>query len=143
MSQINGFNMTVHFFPDSAASVNLTGDLTSAALRWDRANQDVTTFGAPYTVERLAGLRDWSMDFAGIWNSGTATIVPEGVFVTEMAGSKNGLILICPASITGSPIYSGCGLLTNFSITGPLTGPTAISFSMQAAAGSLTRGAVA
>ena len=144
MPQVLGNNAFIHIFPSGAASANLSGDANSVALRWDRNNPDVTTFtGAEtaLTTERIAGARDYTLDFAGIYNTGAASV--QGIIEVEMAASTATLFLYAPASVTACPTYSGCGLLSNLTITTPLGGPAAISFTIQAATGSLTRGTAA
>lgn len=141
MTQAHGNSVILHFFPSGAASANLTGDLNSVAMRWDKNNPDVTTFSGT-TLERISGLRDYAVDYAGIFNTGTGNV--EAVMTTEMNASTNTLFVLAPGgSISGSPTYSGCALLSNLTVNGPLNGPVAISFTLQAATGSLTRGTVA
>ena len=142
MTIVHGYNWTVQLFPSGAASTTLNTEINSVSLKWDRDNPDVSVFGTT-TVKRLAGLRDYSVDFAGLWNSGTATSTAEGVLTTEMNASTNTLFLMGPASVTGSPVYSGCAVISNLSITGGMNAATAISFTFQAGAGSLTRGTAA
>lgn len=143
MAIIHGYNMVVQLFPSGAASTVLTTEINSVALSWDRNNPDVSTFGTTSTTKRITGLRDYSIDFAGLWNSGTATSTAEGVLTTEMNASTNTLFMIAPASVTGSPVYSGCSVLSKLQITGGMNAPVAISFTLQAGAGSLTRGTAA
>ena len=141
MPQILGNNGYLNLFPSGAASGTLHGDANSIALRWDRNNPEVTTYtGAETTLttERIAGVRDYTLDFAGIYNTGAAVV--QGLIETEMAASTATLFVYAPASITGCPTYSGCGMLSNYTVTGPIGGPVAVSFSIQAATGSLTRG---
>ena len=140
MPIIHGFNWVIQLFPSGAASTNLTTELNSVSLKWDRNNPDVSTFGTTSTTKRLSGLRDYSIDFAGLWNSGTSTSTAEGVLTTEMNATTNTLFLIGPACTVSCPVYSGCAVLSNLTITGGMNAATAISFTLQAAAGSLTRG---
>ena len=143
MAIIHGYNFVVHLFPSGAASTNLQTEINSVALSWDRNNPDVSTFGTTSTVKRITGLRDYSIDFAGLWNSGTSTSTAEGVLTTEMNASTNTLFTIAPASVSGSATYSGCAVLSKLQVTGGMNTPVAISFTLQSAAGSLTRSTVA
>ena len=139
MTRVLGTNLILFLFPSGAASLAIQPDLNNVSLRWDKSNPEVTTFGKE-TVQRIAGLRDWTLDFAGIWNSGGSAV---SLLATEMAGSTNTLLTFAPASVTGSPTYSGCGLMTNLTVTGTPPNPVAMSFSVQAGAGSMTVGTVA
>ena len=125
-------------FPSGAASANLTGDLNSISIKFSKNNPENTTFGKS-TAQRLSGIRDYTVDYAGYWNSASN----EATVFTEMNASAYTLFLIAPASHTGSPTYSGCGLINNMTVTGPHDGPVAISFSIHAGTGSLTKGTAA
>ena len=141
-SYIQGYNFVVNVYPSGTASAQLHPNLNSVTFRFDRANQDVTTFGDT-TIQRLAGLRDWTMDFAGLWTGSAASQSAESATFLDMVASGNTIIALAPASVTGCPVYTGCGLLTNVTLTSTPNGAVALSFSVQAAAGSLTRGFVA
>lgn len=137
-----GYNFVVNVYPSGTASAQLHPNLNSVTFRWDRANQDVTTFGDT-TIQRLAGIRDWTMDFAGLWTGSSASQSAESAAFLEMVASGNTYIVLAAASQSGCPNYSGCGLLSNVTLTGTPNTAVALSFSVQSAAGSLTRGFVA
>lgn len=141
-SFIQGYNFVVNVYPSGTASAQLHPNQNSVTFRWDRANQDVTTFGDT-TIQRLAGLRDWTMDFAGLWTGSSASQSMESAVMLEMVASGQTYIEIAPASQTGCPVYAACGLITNVTLTGTPNTAVALSFSMQAGAGSVTRKAVA
>ncbi len=141
MAQVlHGYNWVVQLFPNNAASLVCSTELNSVSLKWDRANPDVSTFGTTSTVKRIAGLRDYSVDFGGIWSSGTTASAVTSVLATEMNASSFTYFLIAPASIAGSPTYGGCAMIGNLSITGNMSTATAIAFTLQAGTGSLTVG---
>jgi len=140
MSNVHGTNTVFHIVA-SVGSLNISGDLNNVTLKWDKNNPDVTTFG-DNTIQRISGLRDYSVDFAGIFNSGASTV--NSFLVADMNASINTIFTFAPGgSISGSPIYSGCALISSYSITNPVNGPAAISFTLQAAAGSLTAACIA
>lgn len=147
MAQQHGNNTKVLLYSATGgASIDASGDLNSATFRWDRNNPDVTTFNATgvtaLTTERLAGLKDYTLDFAGVLNTGGSSI--EDFLTTEFAASTYTRFIVAMAgSISGSPIYTGCSVLSTYNVTGPLNGPVAVSFTLQAGAGSLTRSTVA
>src|SRR3990167_3650129 len=135
MAQTHGVNGILHIVA-SVGSLNVSGDLNNVTLKWDKNNPEVTTFG-DNTIQRISGLRDYSVDFAGIFNTGASTV--NSFLAADMNASVNTIFTYAPGgSISGSPIYSGCALLSSYSITGPVNGPVAIAFTLQAAAGSLT-----
>ena len=134
MTQVLGSNVALHLFPSGAASLNVSADLNSVTLKHSRNNPETTTFGKT-TAQRIAGIRDYSIDFAGIWNSGSIAV---DVLATEMGASTNTLFRLAPASVAASPMYTGCALISDWTVTGPVGGPVAMSFTLQSAAGSLT-----
>src|SRR3990167_7980652 len=128
-SFIQGYNFVVNVYPSGTASAQLHPNLNSVTFRFDRANQDVTTFGDT-TIQRLAGLRDWTMDFAGLWTGSAASQSAESAAFLDMVASGNTVISVTPASQSGCPVYTGCGLLTNVTMTGTPNGAAALSFSV-------------
>lgn len=135
MSQSLGTNIILQLFT-SSGSLDVSGDFNTSQLKYTRNNPQTTTYGKT-TEQRIAGIRDWNLSFAGIYNSGTNTAFT--YILADMAASLNTLMKWSPqASQTGNPYFSGCGLLSNIQYTGPVGGPTAMSFDMQSAAGSLT-----
>lgn len=135
MANTLGNNIVVHIFTTSG-SIDASGDLNSSNLKWDRNNPETTTYGKS-TVQRIAGLRDYSLDFAGLFNSGPSAMFSQ--LIADMNASLYTLIKWLPAgSVTGCPILSGSMLLSSFNMSGPVGGPVAISWTAQAGAGSLT-----
>jgi len=121
----------------------VSGDLNSVTLSWTRDNPDVTTFG-DVNVNRLTGIRDATLNGAGIWNSDTNAT--DDVFSALMnASNVNTMIAWAPAgcAVSGCPLYSGCFQINEYSPTGPVNGPVAYSWAFQLASGSITTGSVA
>ena len=140
MATILGTNSIVHLFTN-AGSTDISGDLNTISMNFNRDNPEVTTFG-DLTVQRIAGIRDYSFDFAGIYNTGASNV--HSIAITDMNGSLYSLLKFAPGgSVTGCPVYSGCVLLTTIGITNPHNGPGAVNFSCQAGTGSLTAACVA
>jgi|SRR3990167_2403073 len=143
MPQVFGTNSVLHLLPATGASVDLTSDLTSITLRWDRANPDTTTFGTTNTVKRIAGLRDYVLDFAGIFNTGVSASGFSSALACAMGASENTLFKFAPAGcVAGCPFYTGCGMVGNMTITTTPTAMVGLSFTLQAGAGSLSASTV-
>ena len=142
MPYTQGYNSVVHLLPSGATSANATGDLNNTTLSWERTNMDVTTFGNT-TIQRISGLRDWKLDFAGFFAASGASGVALSVAHLDMAASTNTFFRYAPnGCISGCVLYSGCGLFTGLNVTGPVAGPVAVSFSIESSSGSLTVGVV-
>lgn len=137
--------MIVHIIA-SAGSADVSGDINNVSVRWDKNNPDVTTFGDT-TIQRISGLRDYSLDFAGIFTpntGGSGALDAHSLMVSEMNASTMTVFRVAPAgSISGCPVYSGSALISSLQVTGPVNGPVAISFTLQSGAGSLTAACVA
>jgi hypothetical protein len=137
--QILGTNTTLYVFTTSG-SLDITGDFNNSNLQWSRNNPDTTTYGKT-TTQRISGLRDYSFDFAGIFNSGSVTAFD--YLKTDMNASVYTLFKWAPAgSITGCPFFMACALLSAFNVESPVGGPVAMSMTLQAGAGSLSASTV-
>lgn len=142
VGQIHGTNVVLQIFSSlSSGSIDASGDFNSATLRWDRNNAEVTTF-SNLTVQRISGIKDYTLDFAGIFRAGTTC--PLSHLVADMNASLPTQFKLAPGgSVSGSPVFSGCCFISTMSITGPQNGPVAMSFSLQSGAGSLTAACIA
>ena len=140
MSQAHGNQAVIHII-GSLASLNATGDLNNFTVRWDKNNPEVTTYGFN-TVQRISGVRDYSIDLAGIYNSGATCVYSQ--LVSEMNASTLTFFRIAPTgSISGSVVFSGCAFVSTVGLTGPQNGPVAMTFTIQSGAGSLTAACIA
>lgn len=135
MSQILGTNTVLQLFTTSG-SLDVTGDFNSTNLQYSRNNPETTTYSKT-TVQRISGLRDYSIDFAGIFNSGSNTAF--SYILADMAASVQTVFKFAPGgSVSGSPYFAGSALFSAFNVESPVGGPVAMSLTLQAGAGSLT-----
>lgn len=139
MGQILGTNSILILFT-SSGSVDASGDLNNSNLQWSRNNPDTTTYSKT-TTQRISGIRDYSLDFAGIWNSGS--VLAHNMMVADMNASLYTLFKWAPGgSVSGCPFYAGCALLSALNTESPVGGPVAMSFTLQSGAGSLSASTV-
>ena len=131
----HGTQTKVFIWDTGSTCRDLSGDFNSVTLSWTRDNPDVTTFGKN-TIQRIGGLMDAALNGAGIWNSGATSSAC--VLADLMNASLPTLVRYAPASITGCPVYVACMLVSQFEVTGPVNGPTGISWAFQVAAGSMS-----
>lgn len=136
MGKHHGRNSSLTIIDAAGASMAFSPQLNSTVLAWSRNNPDVTTYGYD-TVQRISGLRDYTLTLAGIWDgSGSMTVSLDDL----MSGSIITLVKWYPAGSqsTGCPFFTGCMLLSAYSENGPGNGPVATTATFQAAAGSLS-----
>lgn len=139
MSFIHGKNalLTVH---DSAGTQrDLSGDSNQASWSWSRDNPDTTTFSKD-SVQRLAGLRDCTLTFAGIWNSGTGVV--DATLAGIMAASLNTYVRFAEANVTGCPLLTACMSLQNYEVTAPVNGVVAFTAAFNLSSGSVSASVV-
>ena len=125
----------------AAASYGVSPDLTSIAHSWTRDNPLTTTMGKD-TNTRIAGIRDYSISLAYIWNgdAGSASALPQ-ILDALLAASGVTQIRYAPGgSISGCPLYTACMLVSQHDHTAPVNGVVAGTGTLQIASGSLTTG---
>ena len=124
----------------SSGSLDISGDFNNITLNLDKNNPETTTFGKT-TAQRISGIKDIGIDFAGFWNTGASTAF--SWLLVDWAASTNTVLRFAPGgSVSGCPVFTGSFLLSKLNIPTPHNGPVAMSFSAQHAAGSLTSACV-
>jgi len=139
MPQIQGYQSKVFIWDTGGTCRDLSGDFNSVTMTWTRDNFDRTTFGFA-DIQRMAGLRDATLSGAGIWNSGATSA--DSVLTALMAASAQTLVRYAPASIAGCPVYVACMLINSYEVSGPIGGPTGISWAFQQSGGSMSASTV-
>ena len=140
MPFVHGRN-AAFFMEVAGASYGVAPDLTSIAHSHTRDNPMTTTMGKD-TNQRIAGIRDYSINLAYIWNGDTdsASGLPQ-LLDNLLAGSAITLIRYAPAgSVTGCPLYTACMLVSQHDHTAGVNAPVAGTATLQIASGSLTTG---
>lgn len=136
MQGIHGTNTTLVIWDSAGASQNVSGDLNSVDLDWSRDNPNSTTFGQN-TTQRIAGIRDYTLSVAAIFNNGASSAA--SAISQAIAGSYNVLFKWYPVPLTtGCEFWTGCALPSSYKESANLSGPVAVSFTLQAGSGSLS-----
>ena len=121
---------------DSTPTVRaLRGDSNSISLSWSADTPENTAYGAT-TRTRKAGLRDWTLEYAGFFNDTASTGVD--TVLSGILGGSTAFVFGPAGSTTGYRKYSGSGLVSDYSIDTPVDGMVSISFTVVAATGSLS-----
>ena len=141
MPKFHARNASIYCDSAAAASTSISADLNSAELTYSMDAPDVTGFG-DNTRQRLhGGLIEWELSVDGFVNhtgSTTAACILMGLL--NAGGST--LIYFGPAgSTSGSPKYTGCAVLTEFSQSYGTEDAAAFSATFQSRSGSLTASA--
>jgi len=128
------------FLEDSAgASTVMSAMVSSITLSMSVEIPEVTGFGNDNRERVSDGIKDWELSMNGFYGMAACEpgLVLQGI---RAAGGSTRFVLGPAGSITGCPKYSACGVLTTYEITeGPMDA-AAISFTITARSGSLTRG---
>lgn len=141
MPFIHGKNSAIAIWDSSGASQLVQGDLNSISFSWTRDNPETTTMGKE-TKQRIAGIRDAKISFAGIWNA-SAVLGIDTVISALMTASTNTLIKYYPAGVTtGCGFYTGCFLVSEYSLQSTLSGAVSVTGAFDMAAGSMTASTV-
>lgn len=137
---IHGKNAQIFIWDTAGACQNVSGDANNVALDWSRDNPDVTTFGKD-TTQRISGIRDYSLQVAGIYSAESGSGI-QAVLAAHLAASSNALFKFYKGPSTGCEFWTGCTLVSAYQETAPVNGPVALSFTLQASSGSLTASTV-
>lgn len=136
MAKVHGSKGLIYVDDQSATCQNLSGDTTAVTTNRSKNNPDSTTFGEN-TMQRIDGLRDFTMDVTTVWNSGASTTI--GVLDEMYSGSLVSRVQYMPGGCaTGCPIYTASMRLSSYTSNQPVDGITTANYSLAIASGSLT-----
>ena len=115
----------------------LSSDLNSITLTQNEDAPEVTVFGQTNKERLFDGIKDWELGFEGYYQ-GQANAI-DSVLFSLLAGSI--MMDFGPTgSTSGSVKYSGCGVLSNYTIGFELEDAITVSGTIVARTGSLTTG---
>ena len=139
MAKIAARNAWLALENGSGASMILSAMTSSITLNFSTESTEVTGFGNDNRERVSDGIKDWELSMNGFWGSGASD---PGTILSAIrtAGGSTRFILGPAGSLTGCPFYSGCGVLTTYEITEAPADAAAVSFTLLARSGSLTRG---
>jgi hypothetical protein len=128
------------FLEDGAgASMVMSAMISSITLTMNVEIPEVTGFGNDNRERVSNGIKDWELSMNGFY--GTAACEPGTVLDSIRAAGGSTRFVLGPAgSVSGCPKYSACGVLTTYEVTEAPADAAAISFTITARSGSLTRG---
>ena len=136
MSKIMSRNASLYVWDSSGACQSVTSNVSTATLSSTVDTPDVTCWGDVDRVLAIGGLKDWTLDFDGFYESDASKI--DGLFAGIQAGST--YFSFFPAgSTSASPVYSACAVCTKYDLKFGVGDAAGISVTMRNRSGSLTR----
>jgi hypothetical protein len=129
-----GIFSTVGTVATATASTDRIYSCKSASLKVNIDIPDATTKESGGWWEGITGLRDWSIDFGGVWNeAGSATtLTATEIMAIIIAGNAAMKFAFVPAALgTTIPGWMGMGFFTNESITADVEKPCEFSGSVK------------
>lgn len=88
-----------------AAGYDMTTDLNKMTVKADVEDKESTTFGTGGWKSRVGGLRDFSLDLSGFWQSATSgAIDPEA---WSAVGVADRVVSVSPTGVAGATCYMG------------------------------------
>lgn len=120
----------------SYAATVLSAYLTEITLTVNGETADVTTMGDSW-MERLPGLKDWSVDVSGIWEAGAST--PDTILFPLINTSNTAIFKANSASVgPTNPTFTGAAILTSYEVPASIGDAVQFSASFEGN-GALTR----
>jgi len=124
-----------------AASKLITGDGNSVTLTWTNDIAVLRPYGVT-AAEKLEGIPDWSIDFAGYYHTTASKIDDILGTIATCVSSSTAASIAFGGSTAGCPVWYGNCILADYSVAGPSDGPGTVTATF-AGSGALTRGSVA
>lgn len=96
---------------------DFTGQSNSVTMSGESNPLDVTTFGSGGWTENIGGLKNYSLDMAGFWESatGTTTVDP---FTFNTVGAAGIPFVVSPSNVAGQPMYAANAMTTQYQLGG-------------------------
>jgi len=140
MAQIHGSKARVWMDDQAAACIEITADITEISFTRSRSDPETTTLGDNSVQREVAGIRDATLEFSGIWNTyGTPASGIVGLLDEAYSGSLTSRFQYAPAGSTvGCPLYTASMMIQNFAHRSPVGGIATVNFSAALASGSVT-----
>ena len=121
MAQINGTLMTVYY-----NTTSLILSTTDCTLNVNQDLPSTTNKGSGGWASHINGLKDWSIDFSGMYETeGTGETSPE--LMAIIVNGTAAVTMKFGTSANAASGWTGTGTLSNLSFEAPTEGPATIS----------------
>ena len=141
MARIVARNAALGVDDNTGASVSVSGRTNTVALSWTSEAPEVTSFTETTRSRVPGGLLDWEIT-ADIFYDEASTQV-DSIFSGLMGGSGTKVYFGPAGSTSGNVKYSGCAVLTEYSMNFAVADAGTANVAFSARSGSLTRGTYA
>jgi hypothetical protein len=139
MAKLAARKASLYLEDGAGASMVMSAMVSSITLSMSVEIPEVTGFGNDNRERVSNGIKDWELQMNGFY--GTAASEPGTVLNSIYAAGGSTRFILGPAgSVSGCPRYSACGVLTTYEITEAPADAAAVSFTITARSGSITRG---
>ena len=141
MTKIAGRKASLYLSNAAGACQSFSTLTSNITLNFNSETTDVTGFGDDNRERVADGIRDWELSMDGFWASGATET--DAVLAAIRAAGGSTMFKLGPAGSTASPctcpMYTACGVLTNYECNFTAQDAAKISFTVAARTGSLTR----
>lgn len=121
-----------------ATARTVSGDVNTSTLSRSSETPENSGYGTR-TRKRIAdGIFDWSIAGTCFFNDTANTGIE--TLMAALLGAQTVIVWGPAGSASGNISYTGSGIVQDYNIDAPVDGVTALSFTVVASAGSLTRG---
>jgi predicted secreted protein len=122
MAKVNGTSFTVIDGSDSLLHS------TNCTLNLEQDLPDSTNKGSSGWAEHINGLRNWSIDFEGMYDTTGSGLTPDEIVGKIIARTADATVQFTPDA--GTSGWEGTGTFANISIDTPVEGTTSFSGSI-------------
>ena len=142
MADIHGRLADLYVDDTADTCRQIRGDLNNITFNRSKNNPESTTFGDD-TTQRLAdSLRDASIDFSGIFNTGALPNIVSAMDQIYGSGCITRVQYFPAGNSASNPVYTGCMVMSAYSSNTPVDGVGTVTATFQIASGSITAACV-
>ena len=140
MAKTHGSKAKIWMDTQAGVCTQITPDITEITFNRSRSDPETTALGDNSVQRDVAGIRDATLEFSGIWNA-TNAIGASGIvdlLDDAYSGSLVTRFIYCPAgSTTGCPVYTASMMVQSLAHRSPVGGISTVNFSAALASGSV------
>ena len=140
MARVLARNASLGIDSSAGACVALSARASTIALSWTAEAPETTSFGEVNRSRLQDGLQDYELTADMFFDAAAGNV---DVTLAAIMGASTRFIFGPNGSSSGCNMYSGCVILTNYSINFGVADAATVSLTLTPRSGSLTRGTFA
>jgi hypothetical protein len=138
MAYVHGSKAALWFDTQAGTCTQITSTTTEISFNLSRSDPETTMMGDSSVQREVAGIRDATLEYSGIWNTTSDLSGIVGLLHDAHSGSLVTRMQYCPAgSVTGCPVLTASMRIQTFAHRTPVGGVATINFTAALAAGSV------